>query len=72
MTKEMKLQNEVLTMENLDEVNGGTCDQLHELTKAFLGNMQYWDLQQMPQNWEVSTKQVVSEIFRLPTQWKGI
>ena len=38
MTKEMKLQNEVLTMENLDEVNGGTCDQLHELTKAFTSN----------------------------------
>ena len=38
MTKEMKLQNEVLTMENLDKVSGGTCDQVHELTKAFLGN----------------------------------
>ena len=38
MTNEMKLQNEVLTLEALDEVNGGTCDQLHELTKALMSN----------------------------------
>ena len=38
MTKEMKLQNDVLTMENLDEISGGTGDQLHELTKAFTSN----------------------------------
>lgn len=38
MTNEMKLQNEVLTMEALNEINGGTCDQLHELTKAFTSN----------------------------------
>ena len=38
MTNDMKLQNEVLTMENLDEVSGGTVDQLHELTKAFTSN----------------------------------
>ena len=38
MTNEMKLQNEVLSIEALDSVNGGTCDQLHELTKALTSN----------------------------------
>ena len=38
MTNEMKLPNDVLTMEALDEVSGGTCDQLHDLTKALTSN----------------------------------
>ena len=38
MTNEMKLQNEVLSMEELDSVNGATCDELHELTKALTSN----------------------------------
>ena len=38
MTNEMKLQNEVLSMEELDNVNGATCEELHELTKALTSN----------------------------------
>ena len=38
MTNEMRLQNDVLTMEALDEVTGATGDQLHELTKSFTSN----------------------------------
>ena len=38
MTKEMKLQNDVLTMENLDEVSGGTVGELEDLTKAMVSN----------------------------------
>ena len=38
MTKEMKLQNDVLTVDELNSVNGGTCSELHELTKALTSN----------------------------------
>ena len=38
MTKEMKLQNDVLTMENLDEISGGTVGELEDLTKAIVSN----------------------------------
>ncbi len=38
MTKEMKLQNEVLTMESLDRISGGTVGELNDLTKAIVSN----------------------------------
>ena len=38
MTNEMKLQNEVLTMENLDEISGGTVGELNDLTKSIISN----------------------------------
>ena len=38
MTKEMKLQNEVLTMESLDGISGGTVGELEDLTKAMVSN----------------------------------
>lgn len=38
MTNEMKLQNEVLTMESLDRISGGTVGELKDLTKAILSN----------------------------------
>ena len=38
MTNEMKLQNEVLTMETLDRVSGGTVGELEDLTKAIVSN----------------------------------
>ena len=36
MTSEMKLQNDVLTMNQFDEVNGGTVGELEDLTGAML------------------------------------
>ena len=38
MTNEMKLQNEVLGIEELDEVSGGTVCELEDLTKAMVSN----------------------------------
>ena len=38
MTNTKIFANEILTDEQLDNVNGGTCAQLHELTKALTSN----------------------------------
>ena len=41
MTNEMKLQNEVVTMESLDRISGGTVTELEDLTKAIVSNS-FW------------------------------